>query len=115
MIADITNLFIGWLFLGFIVTLVVEAVKKLTIKLDEVKTLKDVINLFAPIIFGMLLVFGIEGLLLINMVLGLLETSLKLNIFIDKIITGLIISQGANGVKSIFNIVHELLVKRGLK
>jgi len=101
------NVFFGYVFLGFVITQITEIIKKLIQNRKEK-------GLIIPLILGILISFGCK-LSLCSLTLSILQLNIGMNWLIDRIITGLLLSQGANGVYEIIDFVGTIKenIKKG--
>jgi len=97
------GIFIGYIFLGFIISQITEIVKK-------VFTYYKTKEFYIPLILGLVIAFT-SKLTLCNFVLSYLELNMSINAVADMVITGLLLSQGANGVYEVIDFVGNLKEK----
>ena len=96
----VMNLFLGYIFLGFIITQITEIIKKL---IDNYKSR----GVFIPLILGLAISFA-GKLSLVNMVLSALQLNMGINVVVDRLITGIILSNGANGIYEVIKFLGNI-------
>jgi len=103
------GIFVGYVFLGFVISQITEIVKKAF-------TCYKAKEFYVPLILGLVIAFT-SRLMLCNFVLSYLELHMSINAIVDMVITGLLLSQGANGVYEVIDFVGSLKekIKNGQK
>jgi len=99
------GIFVGYIFLGFVISQITEIVKKAF-------TCYKAKEFYVPLVLGLVIAFT-SKLMLCNFVLSYLELHMSVNAIADMFITGLLLSQGANGIYEIIDFVGNL--KEGAK
>jgi len=97
------GILIGYIFLGFVISQITEIIKK---AFTDYKAK----GFYIPLILGLAIAFT-SKLMLCNFVLSYLELHMSINAIADMFITGLLLSQGANGVYEIIDFIGSLKEK----